>query len=64
MPRYSEERKAAVLKKLLPPENHSVAEVAAEEGISGPTLYGWHENMPTTRSARAREPQNRRRLVR
>ncbi|WP_276195417.1 hypothetical protein [Halomonas halocynthiae] len=34
MPRYSEERKA-------PPENYSVAEVAAEEGISGTTLYGW-----------------------
>ena len=34
MPRYSEERKAAVLKKLLPPQNRSVVQVAAEEGIS------------------------------
>lgn len=41
MPRYSEERKAAVLKKLLPPDNRSVASVAAEEGISDATLYGW-----------------------
>jgi len=41
MPRYSKERKAAVLKKLLPPENRSVASVAAEEGIANATLYCW-----------------------
>ena len=41
MPRYSAERKAAVLKKLLPPHNHSVASVATEEGISDATLYSW-----------------------
>ena len=41
MPRYSEERKAAVLKKLLPPKNRSVVQVAAEEGISDVTLYSW-----------------------
>ncbi|WNK19077.1 IS3 family transposase [Halomonas piscis] len=41
MPRYSEERKAAVLKKLLPPESRSVASVATEEGIANATLYGW-----------------------
>jgi len=41
MPRYSEERKAAVLKKLLPPQNRSVVLVAREEGISDGTLYSW-----------------------
>jgi len=41
MPRYSEERKTAVLKKLLPPNNQSVATVAKEDGISEPTLYNW-----------------------
>ena len=41
MPRYSEEHKAAVLKKLLPPQNRSVLSVAAEEGISDVTLYSW-----------------------
>ena len=41
MPRYSEERKAAVLKKPLPPQNRSVTSVAAEEGISDVTLYSW-----------------------
>jgi len=42
MPRYSEERKASVLKKLLPPKNRSVVSVAEEEeGISDVTLYSW-----------------------
>ncbi len=41
MPRYSEERKASVLKKLLPPNSRPVPEVAREEGISEPTLYNW-----------------------
>ena len=39
MPRFSEERKSAVLKKLLPPHNRSVPDVAREEGISEQTLY-------------------------
>lgn len=37
MPRYSPERKEALLKKLLPPHNLSVAEVARQEGISDAT---------------------------
>jgi len=41
MPRYSKERKAAVLKKMLPPHNQSVPEVAELEGISQATLYNW-----------------------
>lgn len=41
MPRYSEERKSSVLKKLLPPNNRSVVGVSKEEGISEPTLYNW-----------------------
>ena len=41
MPRYSEERKAAVLKKLLLPVNRTVVSVSAEEGISDVTLYSW-----------------------
>lgn len=41
MPRYSQERKAAVFGKLLPPKNQPVTAVAAEEGISEQTLYNW-----------------------
>ncbi|WP_444927107.1 transposase [Microbulbifer sp. TRSA002] len=44
MPRYLIERKASVLKKLLPPDNRSIPEVAREEGISEATLWNWrHE---------------------
>jgi transposase-like protein len=38
---YSAERKEAVLKKLLPPYNMSVAVLAKQEGISEQTLYNW-----------------------
>ena len=41
MTHYSEERKKAVLKKLLPPYNISVPALAKEEGISDQTLYNW-----------------------
>ncbi len=41
MAKYPEERKQAVLSKLLPPSNKPVQEVAAEEGISDKTLYNW-----------------------
>lgn len=41
MPRYSLERKEAVLKKLLPPENQAVPIVSEAEGISQGTLYNW-----------------------
>lgn len=41
MPRYSLERKNAVLTKLLPPENQPVPDIAQAEGISQGTLYNW-----------------------
>ncbi|WP_416221768.1 IS3 family transposase [Shewanella sp. YLB-07] len=43
MARYSYERKEAVLKKLLPPQNMTVTEVARSEGISYQTLYHWRD---------------------
>jgi len=39
--RYPKERKEAVLKKMLPPNNKTIKELAAEEGISEATLYNW-----------------------
>ena len=39
--RYSAERKEAVLKKMLPPNNPSIRELSKEEGISEATLYNW-----------------------
>lgn len=44
MARYSNERKAALLKKLLPPINMSVAELARQENISEATLYNWRNH--------------------
>lgn len=41
MSRYPQDRRKAVLKKLLPPYSRSVAEVAKEEGIHEATLYNW-----------------------
>ncbi len=43
MIRYSEERKRAVLAKLMPPNNRSVEDVAREEGISVASLYLWRK---------------------
>jgi Transposase. len=45
MPRYSEERKAAILKKLLPPNNKTISEIAAEEHISEAMLYNWRSKL-------------------
>lgn len=45
MKRYSEERKAAVLRKLLPPMNMTVMEVSKQEGISDVTLYVWRKQV-------------------
>ncbi|KXS52288.1 MAG: putative IS3 family mobile element-associated protein [Marinobacter sp. T13-3] len=41
--RYSAERREAVLKKMLPPNNRSIREIAEEEGISEATLYNWRK---------------------
>ena len=43
MARYSSERKEAILKKLLPPINMTVAEVARQEGMAPQTLYNWRD---------------------
>lgn len=45
MPVYSEERRQAVLNKLLPPYNLTAAEVSRQEGISEQTLYNWRRKI-------------------
>ena len=40
---YSAERRESVLKKMLPPNNVSIAALAKEEGISDATLYLWRK---------------------
>jgi len=41
--RYSPERKEAVLKKMMPPNNLSISRLAEQEGISEVTLYKWRK---------------------
>lgn len=41
MPRYSDERKEALLSKLLPPYSMTVAALSRSEAISEQTLYNW-----------------------
>ena len=43
MPSYSDERREAVVAKLLPPRNLPVREVAQQEGISAATVYKWRK---------------------
>ena len=38
---YSPERKAAVLKRMLPPSNIAIRQLSQEEGISEGTLHKW-----------------------
>ena len=40
---YPRERKEAVLKKMLPPNNKTIKELAQEEGICEATLYNWRK---------------------
>ncbi len=45
--KYSPERKEAVLKKMMPPHNRSINQLAKEEGISEATLYNWRNEART-----------------
>ena len=40
---YPSKRKEAVLKKMLPPNNKSIPDLAKEEGICEGTLYNWRK---------------------
>ena len=41
--RYSPELKEAVLRKMMPPHNRTIKELAKEERISEATLYNWRK---------------------
>lgn len=41
--KYSPERKAAVLKKMLPPHPRPIEQISREEGICESTLYNWRK---------------------
>ena len=41
--RYPPERKESVLRKMMPPHNRSIKQLAQEEGISEATLFNWRK---------------------
>ena len=41
MSRYSPEFKEQMVRKMMPPNNQSVASIHRESGISTPSLYAW-----------------------
>jgi len=43
MKRYSAERKASVIQKMMPPHNTPISGLVAETGISDVTLYTWRK---------------------
>ncbi|NVL45413.1 transposase, partial [Pseudomonas syringae pv. actinidiae] len=45
VPYYSPERRAALLKMLLPPQNLSMAEVSRREGVSEMSLSNWRKQL-------------------
>ena len=42
---YSAERKEAILRRMMPPENKPVSELARETGITEQTLYTWRRQL-------------------
>lgn len=45
MRQYSEERKEALLRQMMPPQNRLVSELARESGITEQTLYTWRRQL-------------------
>lgn len=43
MKRYSEELKASIIEKMMPPQNVPVSRLVAETGIADATLYTWRK---------------------
>jgi len=41
--RYTEETKASILKRMMPPNNESVSQISKEFGITEPTIYKWRK---------------------
>lgn len=45
MPSYSAELKAQIVKKMMPPNHQSVAQISQESGITAATLYAWKKQV-------------------
>ncbi|MCF6325624.1 MAG: transposase [Gammaproteobacteria bacterium] len=58
MPRYTDEFKEQVVRKMMPPNAMSVAELSREIGISGATLYNWRNKYRKEGKAVPADPSN------
>lgn len=58
MPRYSAERKEAILSKVLPPQSRSVKEVAQEQDIHFQTIYSWMKEVRDKGHSVSDKPQS------
>jgi len=58
MPRYSEEIKEQAVRKMMPPNSQSVAQVHRETGISEPTLYAWRNRYRAEGQVVPADPSN------
>ena len=58
MPRYSDEFKEQVVRKMMPPDAQSVAQVHRETGISEPTLYAWRNRFRAEGQVVPADPSN------
>lgn len=58
MPYYSSERKAELLKMLLPPLNLTMAEVARREGVTEMSLYTWRKQASAKGSVVVTDPKH------
>ena len=47
VPRYSQELKEQIVKKMMPPNSQTVVDISRETGISQPTLYAWKKQFQT-----------------
>ena len=58
MPRYSEEFKEQMVRKMMPPNAQSVAQISRESGVSEPTLYTWRNQYRHEGKAVPADPAN------
>lgn len=47
MTRYTAEFKAQIVRKMMPPNSQSVAQISRDTGIAAPTLYAWRQSYRT-----------------
>jgi len=64
MPRYEQEFKEQVVRRMMPPNAKSVAEVSRETGVSEATLYAWCNEYRRAGKAVAAAKKRARRLER